>query len=348
MSDTAETIQTRLLANISDDYDKTEGSFFYDAEMPVAIELANAYADQEEILDKGFASTSTGSYLDKIVAEQGITRKAAVSATTTVTITGSEGSSISIGDLVSTDTVNFAATENKTIAAGATTMLVTVKCATAGIVGNVIAGAIKYFPVTLAGLTAVTNASAVTNGYDEESDAELRIRYYEKVQSPATSGNSIQYKLWAKSVTGVGDAKIFPLWNGNGTVKVLLINSNKREADSTLIDTVSTYIEGVRPIGATVTVGSAVEKAIDLEATLTLQIGYVLEDVQSAIETALTSHLANIAFADSYVSYAKVGSLILDIDGVLDYIGLTLNGAAANVIIADVEVAVLGVVSVSG
>lgn len=343
MAETKEEILARMLSNISDEYDKTEGSFFYDAEMPVAIELETMGENADALLDKGFAETATGTYLDKKVGEQGLTRKAAVKATTTVTITGSPGASIVVGNKVASDTVTFLVTEAKAIAAGKTAMDVAVECEVAGSLGNVIAGAIKYFPVTIAGLTAVTNAAAVTNGYDEETDDDLRQRYYVKVQTPATSGNKYHYLNWAKSVTGVGDARVIPLWNGNGTVKVIIINSNKRAADSTLVTSVSDYIEDVRPIGATVTVESAAELAIDVSATLSLQTGYALADVKVAIEANLTQYLKDIAFVETYVSYAKVGSLILETEGVLDYSALTVNTGIANITISDSQVAVLGV-----
>ena len=56
---------------------------------------------------------------------------------------------------------------------------------------------------------------------------ELRKRFTEYVSHPITSGNKWQYISWAKSVDGVGDAKCLPLWNGAGTVKVIIVDSGK-------------------------------------------------------------------------------------------------------------------------
>ncbi len=342
MADDRNTIQDRMLQNISDEYDKTEGSFFYDAIKPVAIELENAYLEQEDIRNKGFVDTSTGTYLDLKVAEQGITRKSATKATATVTITGAEGSTITAGDLVASDTVNFIVQETKTIDATGT-IDVLVECENEGIIGNVPIGSIKYFPVTINGLSSVTNSNAVTNGYDGETDEELRQRYYDKVQTPATSGNKYHYKNWAKEVTGVGEAKVFPIWNGPGTVKVVIIDSNKTGADAQLISDTASYIEDVRPIGATVTVESATEISIDISVTLNIDTSnYAEADVITDIENNVTEHLKEIAFIDTYVSYAKIGSLILDSPGVLDYSNMTLNGGTSNISIADSEVAILG------
>lgn len=342
MSDSKEIIQARLLANIDDSFDKSEGSFFYDAEMPVAIEFENMDKKADSILDKGFADTAAGTWLDKICNERGITRKLATKATTTVLINGTLGSVISLGDKVASDTVNFISLENKIID-DTGQIIVNVECENAGIVGNMPSGSIKYFPITLQGLVSVTNPNAVIDGYNEETDAELRQRYYDKVRSPATSGNKAQYLIWAKEVTGVGDARVFPLWNGNGTVKVVIIDSNKRTADNSLIANVSQHIEDNRPIGATVSVISATEKTIYMTVTLTIDTNnYTVEQTTAAIEANLIEYFKTIAFKETYVSYAKIGNIIFDTQGVLDYSNLQVNNGTANITIGDEEVASLG------
>lgn len=342
MADSKETVQARLLSNISDEYDKSEGLFFYDVEMPVSIELEKAYKEQEDILNKGFVETATGEFLDKKVTEQGIYRKQATKATGQVTVTGSIGALIKIGDKVASDNVNFTFIENKTIDnTGRAT--INVECEVAGSVGNVPIGAIKYFPKTLSGLISVTNPGAITNGYDQETDNSLRERYYTKVRTPATSGNKWHYLNWTKEVIGVGDAKVFPLWNGNGTVKVIIINSNKRAADSVLINSVSTHIEENRPIGATVTIVSAIEKIINVSVTLVIDANnYTIEQVKTNIENNITEYFKSIAFKDNYVSYAKIGNLIFDSNGVIDYSNLKINNDTVNITIGDTEIPVLG------
>ncbi|AOY76691.1 baseplate J/gp47 family protein [Clostridium formicaceticum] len=336
----------RMLSSINDQYDKTEGSFFYDNLKAVGLELDEADKKADAILDKGFAETSFGEWLDKKVAEQGIKRKPATKATTTVLITGSQGALINTGDKVASDVVTFVFKESKTIGpSGQESVLV--ECESFGTIGNVPAGAIRFFPVTLAGLTSVTNPEAVTSGYNGETNEELRGRYWDKVRTPATSGNKYHYRNWAKEVIGVGDARVFPTWDGPGTVKVVIINSNKRGADAQLVTNVATHIEEERPIGATVTVESAAELQINLSVTLIIDTdNYELDFVKVAIENNITNYLTSIAFHENYVSYAIVGSTILNTNGVLDYSGLTINGGAGNINILDTQVAVLGVLTV--
>lgn len=342
MADSKEVIQERLLSNISDEYDKSEGSFFYDVEKAISIELEKAYINLEEILNKGFADTATGNDLDRIVAEVGTVRKKATKSKGIVTITGITGSSITKGEMVASDNVNFIILENYIIPEGGK-IDVEVECEKYGIVGNIPIGAIKYFPKTLEGLQSVTNKNIFNNGYEVESDISLRERYYIKVRTPATSGNKWHYLNWAKEVTGVGEARVFPLANGVGTVKIIIINSNKKAADEDLIIKVGNYIEDNRPIGATVTVISAIEKPINISFELIIDTNnYAMDIVKTNIENALIEYLKSIAFKENYVSYAKVGNIIFDVKGVLDYSNLIINSDTSNISILDEEVAVLG------
>ena len=96
----------------------------------------------------------------------------------------------------------------------------------------------------------------ITDGADEETDEALRERFYEKVRNPATSGNKHHYRQWALEVPGVGDAKVFPLDSGDGTLTVMIVDVDKARNPS-LEPAVRDYIETVRPIGATVTVSES-------------------------------------------------------------------------------------------
>ena len=350
-----EEILQEMLKNIQNTIDKSQNSLVHDALSPAAIELANFYLLLEEVASKLDIENLEGEELERFVNQRtGIVRKPATKATTTVLITGQEGASISIGDLVASDTINFISLENKTIdSSGEATVLV--ECEVAGTIGNVPAGAIRYFPVSIPGLTSVTNLEPVVNGYDAESDEELRERYYERIRTPATSGNKYHYINWAKEVIGVGDARVVPLWQGDNTVKVIIIDSDKQPASSDLVQKVQEYIdpgisglgEGQAPIGAFCTVVSAVGKSIDITFTVTRNTSYTIEQVKISVESNIKEYLKSIAFKDDTVSYAKIGAIILDSEGVLDYENLKINGGTSNISVGYEEVAILGTVTIN-
>ena len=346
MSETRETIMERLMENVPDKYDKKVGSFIYDTQKPVAIESELLYKRIDEMLDRAFVSTAKGEDLDKKVAEIGVVRKPAAYAKGIVTITGEVGALVPLRSKVASDDVTFTVIQERTIPAGGS-VDVLVECDIPGDIGNVPAEAIKRFPTTITGLSSVTNSENFTGGYNEETDEELRQRYYEIVSMPPTSGNKYNYVAWAKEVSGVGDAKCIPLWNGNGTVKVIIINSLRQAADADLIQAVEEHIENNRPVGATVTVESASPLVIDVSATVTIQSGYLLSSITAEVEKAIDAYLKKISFEQEYVSYAHIGGAILQIDGVIDYENLKINDGTVNVSINTDEVPVLGVVTLS-
>ncbi|MGB9813539.1 MAG: baseplate J/gp47 family protein [Thermovenabulum sp.] len=338
---TFDAIMQRLLSKVPSDIDKSEGSFIYDALAPVALELAQAYVELDRILQIVFAQTSYGEWLDKRAAEFSIYRRAGTKAIGQVKFTGNDGTVIPVGTLVQTESgLQFQTKAEVTIQGGVA--VADIEAVETGSQYNVPANTITEMPVQIVGVISVTNEAPTTGGTDEENDASLLNRLLIKVQTPATSGNANHYKLWALEVAGVGNAKVFPLWNGPGTVKVVIIDSNKQPASTDIVNAVATHIEENRPIGAQVTVQSAQALAINVSATIVRNTNYTLEQVTTNVQNKITEYLKSIAFKQSYVSYAQIGSLILDSEGVLDYSNLTINGGTANISIGDEQVAVLG------
>ena len=152
--------------------------------------------------------------------------------------------------------------------------------------------------------------------------------------------------MWAKEISGVGDAKCLPLWNGNGTVKVVIINSDKGTASQELITEVTEHIEENRPIGADVTVESATPLVIDISVSLILSTDTDVESAKEKISESIKSYLKKSAFTSKYISYAQLGGCILNCDDVIDYNTFTLNGGTENINIQETEVPVLGVVTI--
>lgn len=349
MSDSRDVIQSRLLGNIDDSYDKSEGSFFYDVEKPIAIELESAYVQIEGLPDKAMPDTATGKDLDRIVKSVGLMRKLTTKSTGKVIITGINGSKIIKGEFVASDSLKFQFLEDLKIENNS--IYVSVECEKAGTIGNIPANSIKYFPKTLAGLQTVTNTNAFINGYNAETDEDLRSRYYTKVQTIVNSSNKNAFKNWALEVTGVGGAKVIPIWMGPGTVKVLIISSNKVGADETLINTVQNHIDpnkngdgsGASPCGGGIcTIESAIERAINVSVNITTTLDN--EIAKNNIEKVIKEYLSKIAFLEeqNYVSYAQIGSLILSVDGITDYSNLLVNSGTTKIDINNEEVAVLG------
>ncbi len=351
LNEDEETIHQRMLEKAPPGVDTSEGSFFWDTTRPGAIEKAQlAQLQLQNLLQLFFVQTSYGQYLDYLGQTRGVNRLPATPATGDVKFTGQPGTTISPGTLITTQSstnapaIIFKTTEEGVINAEGE-VVVRAECAEPGTAGNVPVGVILLMAEPIEGVTGVTNPEPFTGGTDVEDDDSFRERVLDARRLPATSGNKHHYKLWAREVPGVGDAKVFPLWDGPGTVKVVIVDGNKRAASPELLAAVTDHIENQRPIGATVTVASAVEKQINIAADVTLAGGYTIAQVQSLYQEAVVEYFKEIAFIDTYVSYAQLGKILLETPGVGDYSGLLVNGAVNNVLLGEEEVPVLGTVT---
>ena len=207
---------------------------------------------------------------------------------------------------------------------------------------------VTQMAVNIHGVHGVTNAAAGVGGADEESDADLWARYHERRTEPITSGNANHYVMWAKEVTGVSYARCIPLWNGNGTVKVIIAGADKKPLDDTIVTACAEHIEAERPIGATVTVVSVTEVEIPLVAKIKLVNGHSLDEVKADLSAAVSALLAALPFAEEQsVPYSRFLASLLQCAGVADYSTFTVNGAKTALQIASGAIPVLGTVDVT-
>ena len=349
-------ILNKILSNISDEYLKIAGTFTHDFSTAVSI-LAREYEVEIEKIWQFFnVDNLEGDSLELRTKQlKGITRKSGTYAVGEVTVTGN--GVITEGDLFeTTNAVQFKATESKNIVDVGTVKIEAVKV---GEIGNVGAGSITLMPVTIQGIKTVKNEKATFDGFEAENDDSLRERYYIAVRTPATSGNIYHYKQWAREIVGVGDCKVFPLWNGKNTVKVVIIDGNRQPASDELVKKVQDYIDpmgengatwgagyGTAPIGAYCTIKSATPKEITIDVKVVKESDVTLEDLKTRLEKNITEFLKEVAFQKDYVSYSLVADTVLKTTGVAEWVELTLNGGTNNVTLEVEEVAILKSVSV--
>lgn len=332
-------IQERMVKELDKLNSKTkiEGGFSRDIINANSVEFENAYAEMNLIVEAAFADTSWGEYLTKICAEYGVDRKEAAYATGEATFTGTDGAKVPAGTLVqTTGRIQFTTDSAVTITDGTATVGIT--AVVIGSTGNVKSKTVTEIPLAISGVHSVTNAEPTQNGYDEETDDELRARYYIAVRTPATSGNVYHYYNWAMAVDGVGSCKINPLRYGNGTVQVLIIDSNGQTASADLIAEVKAYIEERRPIGATVYVESPapylVNVTVDIDGTL---------DV-AAFKKAAAAYFFKRANTEGTISANMLSKFITEQDTVADYAHLRINGKK-HVALTDMELPTIGEVT---
>lgn len=173
-------------------------------------------------------------------------------------------------------------------------------------------------------------------------------RIHDRLSLPITSGNANHYIQWAKEVAGVSYASCIPLWNGNGTVKVVIAGADKGPVDEEIITACAAHIEAEKPIGATVTVVSVTEMALPVSAAITLLEGYTTTDVTNQLTAAVAELLTGQVFGQaSSIPYSRFLACLLQCPGVADYSSFTVNGGTAAVSVAAEAVPVVGTVTVT-
>lgn len=321
-----------------------EGTFEYDVLASNSLEFEKMEVELEKMYEAAFADTSYDDYLTMIAGAAGVIRRQATYAIGTVTAKGN--GTVYAGAIFSTvGGIRFEALEETAVDGEAD---IPVQCTGTGSQGNVPSGAVSNMPMSIPGINSVANAEATHDGYDMEEDSDLKERYFFKVRKPATSGNKWHYIQWALEVEGVGTAKAWRGWNGPNTVKVIIVDSNMQEASDTLCQKTWEHIEENRPVGATVTVVSAVPVPIHIEATLTSSID------EDAFRAAVLAYFKEVCHKmmltdedTTYVSLARIGSLILTAGLATDYVedSLKLNGQERNVLLTIEQMPAIGEVT---
>lgn len=340
-----------MLSAMPESYQKTVGFPTYDLLAAVSIPMEELAAQLQETAAKLDPAKLTGEELESYIkSRSGLTRNPPTYASGILQVTGN--GTVNEGDLFeSAGGIQFAATATVEISGSGE---VPIRCTTPGAAGNLPAGSVTMMPVQIAGIVSVSNSDTLTGGYDAESDVAYYDRYILRLQTPPTSGNQYHYRIWALEVTGVGGVQIYPLGHGDNTVDVVIIDVDGQPADEELIGRVQTHIdpgskglgEGEAPIGAYCYVSGAEPKELDISMTVQTLPGAEQEAVTADVKAAVTAYLKGIAFAQDYVSYARINAAVLEAEGVQDVSGLTVNGATANVAIGERQVAVLGEVSI--
>lgn len=348
---TYEVILDRMLDRVLEqnpNIDTREGSIIYNALAPAAVELQNMYIQLDTILNESFADTQTRDYLIKRCAEMGVNVEAATYAIRKGEFTPTS-LAIPIGSRFSLGILNYVVEEK--IEDGAYKL----KCETVGYDGNVESGTL--IPIGyIEGLETASLTDVLIPGEDEEDTEHLRQRYFDSLDSQAFGGNVTDYKEKTNALDGVGGVKVYPVWNGGGTVKLVIINSDYETPSSTLVNNVQTAIDptqnqgvgaGIAPIGHIVTVVGCGKTTVDVATHITFQEGWNWEALKPYAEQAIDDYFKELASEwasaeNLIVRISQIEIRLLNLTGVLDIADTTLNNVAQNLTVSADNIPIRG------
>lgn len=333
---TYEYLLKRMLARVPSTVDKREGSIIYDALAPTAVELAKAYMELDVVMDETFVDTCSLQYLMLRCKERGVPILGETAAVIQGTITPAS-MELQVGTRFNCDDVNYAVKEK--ISPG----VYRLEAETLGTAGNKYSGAL--LPIqTVNGLQSAAITGVLIPGEDGDTTETLRERYYASIDGEAFGGNIADYKEKVNALPGVGGVKVYPVWNGGGTVKLTIIASDWTVPSEGLIQSVQTAIDpeenhgegvGIAPIDHTVTVVGVEGEPVTVQTSITFAGGWSWDNAKTQIAGAIEDYFAELAetWCDSELTVVRISQIetrVLALQVVLDIADTTINGTAAN------------------
>lgn len=300
---TYENLMDEALDRVDDAFDKRPGSMVWNGNAPCLAEMAQIYLALDFVFTATYISTAPREYLIKRAADRSIFPKEATKAI----LKAKMNVKVPIGTRFSLEELNYtviAYVESETTDEA---FMYLIECETAGTDGNSFYENGQLIPIDYVdGLSTAVTVGVHTPGEDEEDTEVFRARVIESLRSIAFGGNIADYKKKALSFNGIGQVRVIPIWNGEGTVKLILMSTDVK--NPTVAGSKIAEIEedidpkgnkgkgyGLAPIGHTVTVESVTVEEINVSLKVKLSSGSDVETTKSQIKTQIEKYFASLA-----------------------------------------------------
>lgn len=336
----------RLITDVKTKYpelDYREGSLVYNAIAAAALELNTFYINADMVNDQSFIETASRTFLYKLSEQMGI--DTSVYDATKGTFKGLFSQEIPIGSRWNLGLYNYTVIDQ--LDNQDPYYVYELECETAGAAPNSIVGTLTPISDVNLNLTYSELVSAIIQGREQFTDDEIVTYYKNKVNGAAVDGNKAQYEVWCGTFDGIGNYKVFPLWNGANTVKCSILNEINGVASEELIKDFQDYLDpgstgmgdGVAPIGAIVTVSTATEHPINISATIYMKEGYVNN---GELDETIAQYYIDRSYESDYVSYSQIIMAILSNPGIENVTNVLLDGGTQDVKLGEEEIPVIG------
>lgn len=340
-----------MLDGVDDSVDQRQGSIIYDALAPAATMLAQESLSMANVVRSTYTSTAPGEFLDFKAPERGQSRQEATAAKVTAKFLDGAGepvSSVEVGD-------QFASLGDEPIFYHVTKL-------NEDLTGDMVADEVgtlpngylgQILPVTPNDSLSWAEITAVSvPAKDAETDEHLRERLLSPDAYNAYGGNVADYLDMLSKIGDIGAGQVYPVWQGGGTVKLVIVNNELRAASESLVNQVKQAIDplefegqgyGLAPIDHKVTIVAPTEVKVGIESTVMTDSSTSVSSVEGAIKAGIESYFAKRREAwddvdkvagrgySLTVYRSQILSEIMKVDGVINATLPILNGAEGDV-----------------
>lgn len=334
-----------MLDNVPNDIDKREGSIIYDAVAPAAMVSAQQSLSLANILRETYIKTAQGEFLDYKAVEHGTSRYAATNTEVKARFNDDNGKPINVevGD-------RFASIAESpifyTVIKANDDGTAEMQAEEAGTSANSYLG--QVLPVTPNDNLAWAEIVEITiPARDEENDDHLRARLLDHNTWVAYGGNVADYLDMTSKISDVGATQVYPVWDGPGTVKLVILNNDLMPASSTLVKKVKEKIDpeeattlgyGLAPIDHRVTVTAPETFTVDIAMNVTVADSANVDRIKANIKASLEEFFKSLRRDWDTVNHtvgrgysmtiyrSKILSRVMMIEGVANATMPRLNG----------------------
>lgn len=334
--------------------DTREGSILFNAFAINSIEIIQMLQTIIANSNESFADTASRANLIRRAAERGLKPLTATKAK----LRGLFNINVAIGSRFSLDNLNYVVVDK------IADYEFVLESETEGDIGNQYLGTL--IPIDyIDGLTTAELVEVLVPGEDEEDTEVFRARYFDSFDSEAYGGNRKDYKDKVNGLPGVGGVRVYRAWNGGGTVKLVIINSQFEQPTQTLVNEVQFAVDpldnqgegiGIAPIDHIVTVFGVGETPIDITFNITYQSGWSWADIEANVYAVIDDYFKELAEewasvstyqedqAGVIVRISQIEIRLLGVEGVIDIADTVLNGGTSNIAVDKESIPKRGVV----
>lgn len=337
---------SKMLNNISDEYDKRETSLIYQSCAMIVPELLVIKSDLEYMHDEIFPDTCSYNNLVRFCKPKGIEPR---EATKGIVIADFD-KEIGIGTRFNCENRNYYVGEY----VGRQEEKYRYKLLAEE------TGHIESFgdltPIDDVNIGTAAIKQIEKDGREAEDIDSLRDRYKKSLEYQSFGGNKADYIEKVMTMDNIGACKIFRRQKDGENVDIVILDSSFNLASSELVQSVQRLMapegtntgDGLAPIGHTVLVTPASKETINIQTTVSLTSGSadIQRDIEKAIETYLYE-LRSTWMNDEHtvVRISHIENRILAIANVIDVNNTKINGYARNLTVDERKIPVLGSVS---
>lgn len=199
------------------------------------------------------------------------------------------------------------------LAAGQTSITASAQCTVAGASGNVTVGQLSQLGTSIPGIATVTNAAAISNGANAESDSSYRSRFVLWFNSLAdatataitAAANDVQQGLQLSLVEN-------ELPNGTSQLGsfTMFVDNGSGSPPSQLLTDVFNAVNAVRAFSVQANVAGPTIISATIALTIRVASGYTASTVEAAVQAAIVAAVNALAFgATLYISAVETAAL---------------------------------------